>query len=357
MKQQARGIFTRVVLAIAAVFSMTTGVFAAALTITGAGATFPYPVYSRWAQAYQSEKHIKINYQSIGSGAGIKQVKAKTVDFGASDKPLSSDDLKKNELLQFPAIIGAVVPVVNLEGIKSGELKLNGDLLAAIFLGKIKNWNHPAIIELNPSIKLPDQAITIVHRADGSGTTFLMTDYLAKVSDTWKTQVGSDTAVSWPVGLGGKGNEGVSVYVKLTPGSIGYVEYAYAMQSHLNTVQLKNKAGHFVQPTLDNFKETAFNADWFASPDFNLVLTDQPGANSWPILGASYILLNRISAKPQQTKAVADFFDWAFDNGGSAALELNYVPIPVNVMQAVKKAWKTQLKDTQGKAIWSANPG
>lgn len=331
---------------------LSSTVFASNLFITGAGATFPYPVYTRWAQLYQSQTGNRINYQSIGSGGGIKQIQAKTVDFGASDKPLTTSELKKSGLVQFPTVIGAVVPVVNIPGIQSGQLKLSGELLADIYLGKIKKWNDPAIKALNTTLSLPDQNISVVHRADGSGTTFLFTNYLSKVSDTWKEQVGNDAAIDWPTGIGGKGNEGVAAYVQRIKGAIGYVEFAYTHQDQLSYVQLQNKAGHFVTPSMDSFQAAVANVDWESTPDFAITLTDEPGDESWPIIGATYILMQTIQTKTEQGKGVLQFFNWAYHHGQTVALQLDYIPLPNSTVKLIENAWKNQIKDTDGKAIW-----
>lgn len=327
-------------------------VFASNLTITGAGATFPYPVYTRWAQLYQSETGNRINYQSIGSGGGIKQIQAKTVDFGASDKPLTTSELKKSGLVQFPTVIGAIVPVVNIPGIQSGQLKLSSELLANIYLGKIKKWNDPAIKALNTTLNLPDQNISVVHRADGSGTTFLFTNYLSKISNIWKEQVGNDAAIDWPTGIGGKGNEGVAAYVQRIKGAIGYVEFAYAQQNQLSYVKLQNKAGHFVTPSMHSFQAAAANADWQSTPDFAIILTDEPGDNSWPIIGATFILMYTVQTKPEQGKGVLQFFNWAYHHGQVVALQLDYIPLPDSAVKLIENAWKNQIKDTNGKTIW-----
>jgi len=320
--------------------------------LTGAGATFPYPIYAKWAENYKKATNIGLNYQSIGSGGGIKQIKSKTVDFGASDMPLKVEELDAEGLMQFPAIMGGVVPVVNLEGIKPGQLKLTADVVAAIYLGKITKWNAPEIVALNVGTKLPAYDITVVHRADGSGTSFLFTDYLSKVNAEFKTVVGAGTAVKWPVGLGGKGNEGVAANVQRIKGSIGYVEYAYAKKNKMGSVQLKNRDGQFVEPDDETFKAAAAGADWTKTPGFGVVLTNQPGKNSWPITGASFILMHKVQADSLKGKEVLKFFSWAYKNGAAMATELEYVPMPAAVVKLVEDAWKVQLKDTSGKAIW-----
>ena len=323
-----------------------------AADITGAGATFPYPVYAKWAEAYKAKTGIGMNYQSIGSGGGIKQIKAKTVDFGASDKPLKVEELDKSGLMQFPAIMGGVVPVINVEGIAGNQLKLNGTVLADIFLGKIKKWNDPAIAALNKGVNLPAADITVVHRSDGSGTTFVFTNYLVKVSPEWKDKVGNDASVAWPVGTGGKGNEGVAAFVKQIKGSIGYVESAYAKQNQMAMAMLQNKDGQFVAAEDDTFKAAAANANWEKAPGFYEILTNQPGKTSWPITGASFILMHKSQAKPEQAKEVLKFFDWAFANGAKMAAELDYVPMPDNVVKLMQNAWKTQIKGVDGKAVY-----
>jgi phosphate transport system substrate-binding protein len=323
-----------------------------AADITGAGATFPYPIYAKWADAYKTQTGVGMNYQSIGSGGGIKQIKAKTVDFGASDMPLTPEELNKDGLLQFPAIVGGVVPVVNLEGVAPGQLRLTGRALADIFLGNIKTWNDPALAALNPDIKLPASAITVVRRADGSGTTFVFTDYLSQVSNEWKSRVGEGTSVSWPVGVGGKGNEGVAAYVQRIKGSIGYVEYAYAKKNNMGYSQMQNRAGQVVQPDDESFAAAAANARWDKAPGFYELLTDQPGAKSWPMTGASFILMHKVPSDPAKTAAVLAFFDWAFKNGGAMASELDYVAMPASVVKLIQNAWRTQIKTATGEAIW-----
>ncbi|MDB5770299.1 MAG: Phosphate-binding protein PstS [Burkholderia sp.] len=325
---------------------------ATAADITGAGATFPYPIYAKWAEAYKKATGTGMNYQSIGSGGGIKQIKAKTVDFGASDMPLKAEELDKEGLAQFPAIMGGVVPVVNLPGVAPGQLKLTGPVLADIYLGKITKWNAPQIAALNPGVKLPADDITVVHRADGSGTSFLFTDYLSKVSPDFKAKVGAGTAVKWPAGLGGKGNEGVAANVQRIKNSIGYVEYAYAKRNKMGHTQLQNADNQFVQPDDETFKAAAAGADWTKTPGFGVVLTNQPGKASWPITGASFILVHKAQADANKGKEVLKFFDWAYKNGGQMATELDYVAMPAPVVKQVEDAWKTQVKDTSGKAIW-----
>ena len=320
--------------------------------ITGAGATFPYPIYAKWADAYRKSTGIGLNYQSIGSGGGIKQITAKTVDFGASDAPLKPEDLEKNGLIQFPAIMGGVVPVYNIKGVEAGRIRLSPALLADIYLGKIKKWNEAPVASLNPGVKLPDQAISVVHRSDGSGTTFLFVNYLSKVSPDWKSKVGEGTAVQWPVGVGGKGNEGVANYVSRIDGAIGYVEYAYAKQNRLAHALLSNRDGKFVAPDDDAFKAAAASADWAKAPGMYLILTDQPGANSWPITGASFILMHKVQQNPANAKEVLKFFDWAFQNGDQMASDLDYVPMPDPVVKLIQTQWKSQLKDASGKPVY-----
>ncbi|HEY6324291.1 MAG TPA: phosphate ABC transporter substrate-binding protein PstS [Thermoanaerobaculia bacterium] len=331
---------------------------AAGIDISGAGATFPYPVYAKWAEAYKAKTGVAMNYQSIGSGGGIKQIEAKTVDFGASDKPLEPKDLDANGLLQFPMIMGGVVPVVNIKGIGAGQVKLTGPVLADIYLGKVKKWNDPAIKALNPGLKaLPDEAISVVHRSDGSGTTFIFTHYLSEMSPEWKQKVGEDASVAWPAAgsLGGKGNEGVASYASRINGAIGYVEYAYALQNKLAYVLLQNQAGKYVKPSAETFQAAAANANWAKAPGFYLLLTNQPGAESWPITGASFILVYKIPPKPEVTKQVLDFFDWAYHQGGPMAAQLDYVPMPANVVKLVEDTWKAQIK-AAGKPVWAATP-
>jgi len=337
----------------AAALAMGMGLSAAAgaVDITGAGATFPYPIYSKWADAYKTQTGVGLNYQSIGSGGGIKQIIAKTVDFGASDKPLKLEELEKNGLIQFPMVIGGVVPVVNINGVEAGKLKLDGNILADIFLGKITKWNDPAIAGLNKDIKLPDEFITVVHRSDGSGTTFIFTNYLSKVSPEWKSAVGEDSAVQWKTGTGGKGNEGVASYVQRIKNSIGYVEYAYALQSKMNYVQLKNREGEFVKPDDASFKAAAAYARWDKAPGFYELLTDEPGKESWPITGASFILMHKVQDKPEIGAAALKFFDWAYKNGAKMASDLDYVSMPESVQELVRAAWKSQIKNASGKAI------
>ena len=325
---------------------------ALAADMTGAGATFPYPIYAKWAESYKAATGHGLNYQSVGSGAGIKQIKAKTVDFGASDMPLKAEDLDAEGLVQFPAIMGGVVTVVNLEGIAPGQLKMTGALVADIYLGKITKWNAAEIAALNPGVKLPADEITVVHRADGSGTSFLFTDFLSKTSAEFKTRIGAGTAVKWAVGVGGKGNEGVAANVQRIKGAIGYVEWAYAKKNKMSHTQLKNRDGQFLQPDDDNFKAAAAGADWAKTPGFGVVLTDQAGKSSWPITGASFILMHKTQADAAKGKEVLKFFDWAYKNGAASAVELDYVPLPASVVKLVQDAWKAQFKDAAGKAIY-----
>ncbi len=322
-----------------------------AVDITGAGATFPYPIYAKWADAYRKQTGSGMNYQSIGSGGGIKQITAKTVDFGATDMPLKPADLEKNGLVQFPAIMGGVVPVVRLAGIQPGQLRFSGKLLADIYLGKVTRWNDPAIAQLNAGVNLPAQGITVVHRSDGSGTTFLWTHYLSKVSPEFKQAVGEGTSVRWPAGVGGKGNEGVASYVQKINGAIGYVEYAYAKQNRLAHGQMQNRSGNFVQPGDETFKAAAASADWKSVPGMGVVLTDQPGERSWPVTGASFILVHARQDKPEAGREVFRFFDWAFQNGRQMAAELDYVPMPEPVVKQVQAAWRN-VKDASGKALY-----
>ena len=324
---------------------------ALALDITGAGATFPYPIYAKWADAYRKSTGVGLNYQSIGSGGGIKQITAKTVDFGASDMPLKPEELAKSNLLQFPTVIGGDVPVVNLKGVQAGQLKLSGPVLADMFLGKIKKWNDPAIASLNPGMTLPATDVNVVHRSDGSGTTFIWTNYLSKASAEWKSRVGEGTSVNWPVGVGGKGNEGVAQYVQRIDGAIGYVEYAYVLQNKMTYAQVKNRDGAFVSPSAKAFQAAAAGADWKSAPGMYLILTDAPGKEAWPVAGATFILLHRTQEKPDSCKEVLKFFEWAYDKGDRMAEELDYVPIPDSVVRLIQANWKSQLKDQAGKPI------
>ncbi|OZI18016.1 phosphate ABC transporter substrate-binding protein PstS [Bordetella genomosp. 7] len=322
-----------------------------AANITGAGASFPYPIYAKWASDYKAATDNAVNYQSIGSGGGQQQIKAKTVDFGASDDPLKAEDLEKSGLLQFPAVIGGTVPVVNINGIQPGQLKLSGPVLADIFLGKVKKWDDAAIKALNPDLKLPSSDIIVVHRSDGSGTTFGWTNYLSKVSPEWKEKVGEGKAVKWPTGQGGKGNEGVAAYVGQLKNSIGYVEYAYAKQNKLSWTQLQNRDGKFVQPEQSAFAAAAANADWKGAPGMGVVLTNEPGAESWPVTAATFILVHKVQDKPEQGRAVLEFFDWAFKNGKESAAALDYVPLPDSVTAEIRAAWG-EIKSADGKPVW-----
>ena len=339
-----------VVGAAAAVLTMTSA--HAADQITGAGATFPYPVYSKWAQAYQQKVGTQLNYQAIGSGGGIKQIEAKTVDFGASDKPLTPDELDKNGLMQFPTVMGGIVPILNVKGIKPGELVLDGKTLADIFMGKVTKWNDKEIQELNPKVKLPGSDIAVVHRSDGSGTTFNFTYYLGDVSPDWKSKVGVDASVQWPTGTGGKGNQGVANYVSRLKNSIGYVEYAYALQNKLTYAKMKNKDGNVVSPTQETFQAAAAGADWKNAKGFYLILANQPGKDSWPMTAATFILLHKQVEKPEQIKTVLNFFDWAYKNGDDAAAKLDYVPFPDSVVKLIRQAWANDLK-ADGKPVYT----
>lgn len=315
---------------------------------TGAGASFPAPLYSKWASDYNKATGVKINYQSVGSGAGLRQIEAKTVDFGASDAPLKDEDLNKKGLVQFPTVIGGVVPVVNIKGIAPGQIKLSGQVLGDIYLGKISNWSDPAIKALNPGVALPDASIAPVRRADGSGTSFIFTNYLSKVNAEWKSKVGEGTAVNWPTGAGGKGNEGVAAFVGRLPNSIGYVEYAYVKQNNMTYVQMQNAEGQFVSPDDSAFKAAAAGADWAKS--FYQILTNQPGKESWPITGATFILMQKSQEKPVQAATSLKFFEWAYKTGDKTAADLDYVPMPDSVKETILKSW-TAIQDTSGKAI------
>lgn len=325
---------------------------AQAADLTGAGASFPYPIYAKWAAQYHQETGNRVNYQSIGSGGGQQQIIAKTVDFGASDDPMKADALETNGLVQFPAVIGGTVPVVNLDGIKPGELKLTGAVLADIFLGKIKKWDDPAIKALNPGLTLPAKAIVVVHRSDGSGTTFGWTNYLSQVSADWKARVGEGKAVKWPVGQGGKGNEGVAAYVRQLKNAIGYVEYAYAKQNALSWTQLQNREGAFIQPSQAAFAAAAASADWASAPGMGVILNNEPGAQSWPVTAATFILVHAKQTDAARAHDVLAFFDWAFTKGGESAAQLDYVPLPEAVTTQVRKLWSTQIKGPDGAAVW-----
>lgn len=323
---------------------------AAAVNLTGAGATFPAPVYAKWADSYQKQTGVKVNYQGIGSSGGVKQITANTVDFGASDAPLADDKLAKEGLFQFPTVIGGVVLAINLPGVKSGELTLDGQTLGDIYLGKVKKWNDPAIVKLNPGMKLPDQAIAVVRRADGSGTSFVFTEYLAKVNPDWKAKVGSGSTVNWPVGLGGKGNDGIAAFVQRLPGAIGYVEYAYAKQNNLAYTRLVSADGKAVAPTEQSFSAAARGADW--STSFAQDLTNQHGADAWPITSTTFILLHKNQSRPEQGAEVLKFFDWAYGQGAQQASELDYASLPQDVVKQIRAAWKTNIKDSNGKALY-----
>ena len=340
--------FNRAVLGVLSITAIAFANASSAQDVTGAGATFPAPLYSKWAADYNKATGVKINYQSVGSGAGIRQIDAKTVDFGASDMPLKDDELAKKGQMQFPTVIGGVVPVVNIQGIAPGQLKLTGPVLGDIFLGKITKWSDPAIKALNPSLALPDAAITPVRRADGSGTTFIFTNYLSKVNAEWQTKVGEGTAVNWPVGAGGKGNEGVAAFVGRLPNSIGYVEYAYVKQNKMIFAQMKNKSGNFISPDDTTFKAAAAGADWAKS--FYQILTDQVGKDAWPMTGATFILMHKVQDKPAQAAASLKFFSWAYKNGDQTADDMDYVPMPVSVKAAIEKSW-SDIKDTVGKPV------
>jgi phosphate transport system substrate-binding protein len=335
-------------------FLAATALPASAVDISGAGATFPYPIYAKWADTYKKESGVGLNYQSIGSGGGIKQIEARTVTFGATDAPLKGEDLDKNSLVQFPMVMGGIVPVVNVEGMKPGELVLDGATLANIFLGTVKTWDDPAIKKLNPDVTLPSLPIAVVHRSDGSGTTFNFTYYLSQVSPDWKSKVGNATSVEWLVGIGAKGNEGVSNNVSQTKGSIGYVEYAYALQNKLVYTKMVNKDGKVVAPTAEAFQAAAANADWSSVPGYGVILANQPGATSWPMTAATFILIPK---QPTDAAAAAEalkFFAWAYASGGKAAAELDYVPMPKNVAAEIEKMWGAAIKDGSGKPIYTA---
>ncbi|MEM5400045.1 MULTISPECIES: phosphate ABC transporter substrate-binding protein PstS [Paraburkholderia] len=330
------------------ILALGTGI-AQAADITGAGSTFAAPIYTKWADAYQKSGGGKVNYQGIGSSGGIKQIQAKTVDFAGSDAPLKDDQLAKDGLFQFPTVVGGVVPAINVPGVKPGEITLSGPVLGDIYLGKIKKWNDPAIVALNPKVKLPDLDIAVVRRADGSGTSFIWTNYLSKVSPEWKSKVGEGTTVNWPTGTGGKGNDGVAAFVQRLPGAIGYVEWAYAKQNHMVYAAMKNEAGAVVQPNTETFKAAAAGADWKKS--FYQILTNEPGKDAWPVVGATFVLLHTAQDKPEQGKETLKFFDWAFKNGSSAADSLDYISLPESVVSEIKSQWKEKVKDASGKPI------
>ena len=317
--------------------------------MTGAGATFPAPLYAKWADAYNKATGARLNYQSIGSGGGIKQIKSKTVDFGASDMPLKDEELAKEGLIQFPTVVGGVVPVVSIAGIQPGQIRLTGQVLGDIYLGKITKWNDAALTALNPGVPLPNAAIAVVRRADGSGTSFIFTNYLSKVNAEWKEKVGEGTAVNWPVGAGGKGNEGVAAFVQRLPNSIGYVEYAYVKQNKMTYTLMRNKDGNFVPPSDTAFKSAAAGADWTKS--FYQITTEQPGKEAWPITNPTYILMHKVQDKPVNGANTLKFFDWAYKNGDAMADELDYVPLPNNVKELVRKQWAAELKDAAGKPV------
>ena len=340
--------FKATLISFAALTALSATNFAIAQDATGAGATFPAPLYAKWASDYNKSTGVKINYQSVGSGAGIKQIEAKTVDFGASDMPLKDDVLAKGGLMQFPTVIGGVVPVINIAGISPGQMKLNGQVLGDIFLGKITKWNDAAIKALNPALAVPDAAIAPVRRADGSGTSFIFTNYLSKVNAEWKDKVGEGTAVNWPVGAGGKGNEGVAAFVSRLPNSIGYVEYAYVKQNKMVYAQMQNSTGAFVAPEEAGFKAAAAGADW--SKSFYQILTNQAGKDSWPITGATFIIMHKVQDKPEKAASTLKFFDWAYKNGDKTADDLDYVAMPDSVKAVIHKAWG-DVKDIGGKAI------
>ncbi len=347
MDRQSLNVFIAIVIGVFLSFGQAD----ASKIINGAGATFPYPIYSKWAHAYAKETGIRLNYQSIGSGGGIRQIKAKTVDFGASDAPLPAEELSKAGLVQFPMIIGGVVPVVNLKIPGSARLKLDGKTMADIFLGKVRYWDHQVIRSLNPDIKLPHLRITVVHRSDGSGTTWIFSQYLAAVSDEWRKRVGAGKALRWPTGVGGKGNEGVAAYVKRIKGAIGYVEFAYAEQNHLVTISLKNRDGKFVAPSIESFQAAAAGADWANTPGMAVVLVNQPGASAWPITGASFILMYKEQHDLDTAKEVLKFFHWCLTKGQDMAKALLYVPLPDQVVKIVESLWAKEIR-YKGQPIW-----
>ncbi len=335
---------------VAATFSLTAMSAFAATNLTGAGGTFPAPVYAKWADAYQKETGTQVNYQGIGSSGGVKQIIAKTVDFGASDAPMKDEDLAKNGLFQFPTVIGGVVLAVNIPGIKSGQLTLDGATLGDIYLGKIKKWNDAAITKLNPGVKLPDTNIAVVRRADGSGTSYVFTSYLAKVNSEWKDKIGSGSTVNWPTGLGGKGNDGVAAFVQRLPGSIGYVEYAYAKQNNLAYTKLVDADGKAISPTEESFSAAAKGADW--SKTFAQDLTNQKGENAWPISSTTFILIYKDQQDAAKGTEVLKFFDWAYKNGNKLTTDLDYAALPESVVEQIRAAWKTNVKDSSGKALY-----
>ena len=330
------------------IFTFSTAAISA--DITGAGATFPYPVYAKWAEAYKAKTGIGMNYQSIGSGGGIKQIKAKTVDFGASDKPLKPEELDAAGLIQFPTVMGGVVPVINVKGIDPGGFMLTGPVLAKIYMGEITKWNAPEITKLNAKVKLSADDITVVHRSDGSGTTFIFTNYLCKVSPEWQEKIGNDASVAWPAGVGGKGNEGVASYVQRISGSIGYVEYAYALQNKMTYALLQNREGNFVKPESRNFQAAAAGADWQNAPGFYMILTDEAGNESWPITGATFILMHKTQKNPEVARQVLAFFNWAYENGDQMAEQLDYIPMPDAVVKLIRQQWQ-EIKGPDGKPV------
>ena len=344
-----RAIGAIAIMCMAVWFGAGTSVFAAHLT--GAGASFPYPVLARWALAYRDETGIKVNYRSIGSGGGISQLEANTIDFGASEMPLDPVTLKKTGLVQFPVVVGGVIPVVNLKGIKPGEIKLSGSVLAKIYLGKITKWNSSEIARLNKGVKLPDQYISVVHRSDASGTTFTFTNYLSKISPDWKRAVGTGVSVSWPKGEGGKGNEGVASYVQNISGSIGYVEYAYALQNNMTYTLMENRNGFFVKPEAKSFQAATAGYNWAGSKDFYVVFTDQPGKKAWPIIGVTFILMHKVSTDLPAAKRTLNFFAWVYRSGGKSACELSYIPMPESAVKLIKQEWASQIKGPDGKPI------
>jgi phosphate transport system substrate-binding protein len=338
-------------LAVAGVMAATV-LPASAAEITGAGSTFVYPVLAKWADTYKKATGIDLNYQSIGSGGGIKQITAKTVTFGASDMPLTPENVDKNNFVQFPIINGSVVPLLNLPGIKPGEVTLDGPTIAQIFLGNITKWNDPAITKLNPGVKLPDTAIAVVHRSDGSGTTFIWTNFLSKVSPEWKSKVGENTAVEWPVGIGAKGSEGVSQNAAQTVGALGYVEYAYAKQNNLNYAKMVNAAGKVVAPTMEAFQAAAAGADWTSAPDFHVIMTNAAGDKSWPVAGSTFILMQTVPTDAADSATALKFFDWGYKHGKQMAEDLDYVPMPDSVVALIEKTWKDKIKTTDGKPVY-----
>jgi len=334
-----------------ATVAMLTSIPTFAAEVTGAGSSFVYPILSKWAAAYKAETGVAVNYQSIGSGGGIKQIQAKTVDFGATDMPMKPEELTKNDLVQFPIINGALVVIYNIEGLAPNSLKLTGPVVADIFMGKIKKWNDPAIAAINKDVKLPEQDISVVRRSDGSGTTFIFSNYLSKVSPEWQTTMGEGSALKWSIGVGGKGNEGVASYVKQINGSIGYVEFAYALENKMSFAQMKNKAGKFVAPTEESFAAAASGVDWAKAPGYYMIMTDASGAKSWPIAGSTFVLMQKNQLKPEQGAAALKFFRWVYKNGNASAKELHYVPIPAATTKAIEKTWAEQIKGVDVKKL------